>query len=81
VETGDDPRFGPPAAVYFANLLAHERAPDPAAGPSANEPPMDQDHLRTLEMENEIANWRAIAESCGADPLVRAGPPGPALRP
>lgn len=66
VEAGDDPRFGPPAAVYFANLLAHGRAPDPAAGSCGNESPMDQDYLRALELENEIDGWRAIAESVEA---------------
>ena len=63
IEAGDDPRFGPPAAVYFANLLAHERAPDSAGGSRGTEPSIDQEYLRVLGMENEIAGWRAIAES------------------
>jgi HD-like signal output (HDOD) protein/CheY-like chemotaxis protein len=65
VEPGDDPPFGPPAAVYFANLLAHEREPA-AAGESPGQPPMDQDYLRAVGMEGELAEWRATAETAGA---------------
>ena len=55
VEEGDDPRFGAPAAVYFANLLAHEREPASARGTCDDMPSIDQEYLRALGMENEIA--------------------------
>jgi HD-like signal output (HDOD) protein len=59
VEEGDDPRFGAPAAVYFANMLALEREPESASGTCGEIPTLDQEYLRALGMENEIAAWRA----------------------
>jgi len=50
-------------AVYFANLLAHERAPDWGGGSCPNEPALDSAYLRSLGMEDEIADWRITAES------------------
>ena len=66
VEEGDDPPFGAPAAVYFANLLAHEREPAGAGESPDQPPPIDQEFLRSVGMENEIAAWRAMAEMAGA---------------
>ena len=66
VEPGDDPPFGAAAAVYFANLLAHEREPDAGGGPAGERRPMDQDYLRAVGMEGETAAWRAMAETAGA---------------
>ena len=63
VEPGDDPPFGAAAAVYFANLLAHEREPDADGDSSGQPPPMDQDYLRAVGMEGEMAAWRAMAET------------------
>ena len=63
VEEGDDPRFGAPAAVYFANLLAHEREPASARGTCDDMPSIDQEYLRALGMENEIAAWHAISQT------------------
>jgi HD-like signal output (HDOD) protein/CheY-like chemotaxis protein len=63
VQEGDQPAFGAPAAVYFANLLTYELNPA-AAGASFGElPPDDQAYLQAVGMEAEIAAWRAIAET------------------
>jgi HD-like signal output (HDOD) protein len=59
VEEGDDPRFGAPAAVYFANMLALEREPESACGTCDEMSTLDQEYLRAVGMENEIAAWRA----------------------
>lgn len=65
VEEGDSPGFGTPAAVYFANMLAHEREPVADWGSSDSMPSIDQEYLRALGMEDQIDAWRAIAETAG----------------
>ncbi|MCX6626315.1 MAG: HDOD domain-containing protein [Candidatus Solibacter sp.] len=63
VHESDDPPFGAPAAVYFANRLAHEREPT-AAGASRDRPPSgDHEYLQALGMEDEIAAWRTLART------------------
>ncbi len=66
VEEGDHPPFGAPAAVYCANLLAHEREPSGAGESPDQPPPIDQEYLRAVRMEDEIADWRAMAQMAGA---------------
>jgi HD-like signal output (HDOD) protein len=66
VEEGDDPRFGAPAAVYFADILAHEREPASDCGSCDGMPSIDQEYPRALGMENQIAVWRGYAETAEA---------------
>jgi HD-like signal output (HDOD) protein/CheY-like chemotaxis protein len=68
-EPGDDPPFGAPAAVYFANLLAHEREPAADGESPGQPPPIDQDYLRAVGMEGELPAWRAMAETAGTPRL------------
>jgi hypothetical protein len=66
VEEGDNPPFGAPAAVYCANLLAHEREAAVAGELPDQTSPINQEYLRAVGMEDEIAGWRAMAEMAGA---------------
>ena len=65
IEEGDDPRFGAPAAVYFADMLASEHIPAVDCGSCDNLPGIDREYAQALGVENEIAVWRAIAEKAG----------------
>lgn len=62
IEEGDDPLFDAPAAVYLANVLAHERESGSPDASSISAPPIDPEYLRTLGMENEIAALRVNVE-------------------
>ena len=59
VEKDDDPRFGAPAAVYFANALAHVYTDGAAAAP------VDMEYAEALGVAGEIASWQAFAEPDG----------------
>jgi putative nucleotidyltransferase with HDIG domain len=65
VEPGEALLFGAPAAVYFANCLAHERDLASPASASHTAPAIDLDYLRAVGMEDEIVGWRAMAETAG----------------
>jgi hypothetical protein len=59
VTEGGRVEFGVEAAVFFADLLAHERErPTPEPLPL---PDFAQEYLRTVALENQVAAWRAMA--------------------
>ena len=57
VKADDDPGFGAPAAVCIANWLACEAA----HGGCGQGPCIDQEYLRAVGVEDEIADWRAMS--------------------
>ena len=60
MEAGDNPSFGAPSAIYFANLLANVHAPDHS---SFNLPDLDQEYLRAVGMENRFEAWRELCQT------------------
>ncbi len=63
LEQGGGPGFDVSAAVYFADILARERTPVSGLTSCDGVPSIDQEYVRALGLENELADWRANAET------------------
>lgn len=59
LDPGDEPPFGAPAAVYFANTLAHISQEGDAAAPP------DPAYAEALGVAGELAAWQSFAQPDG----------------